>query len=115
MLIADRTARLKSLRERITGFDVAGPNLPSTTLIDMCSTILTKGRVKWIAWEKCTSQDQETTDEPIIRGLRIAPEGLLLQDVAPDPTTDVDGQFLWDYAVRRRACAPTSPAYATSR
>ena len=40
-----------------------------------------------------------------MRGLRITPDGLLLQDVAPDPNTNANGEFLWGYAVRRRAGA----------
>ena len=81
----DRSARTEALRAKITGFDVTGPNLPSIQLIDTCTTILTKGHVKHIAWEKCTSKDQEAVDDPIVRGLRITPDGLLMQDVAPDP------------------------------
>ena len=44
-------------------------------------------------------------EQPEIRGLRISAEGLLLQDIAPESTTDLSGEFLWDYALRRRACA----------
>ena len=105
MLLSDRAARTEALRAKITGFDVAGPNLPSIQLIDTCTTILTKGHMKHIPWEKCTSRDDEAVDDPIVRGLRITSEGLLMQDVTPDLNTDVSGQFLWDYAVRRRALA----------
>ena len=37
--------------------------------------------------------------------MRLTPEGLLLQDASPEIVTDVSGEFLWDYALRRRACA----------
>ena len=67
--------------------------------------MLTKGHAKYIAWEKCTSKEQELFEEPEVKGLRITPDGLLLQDIAPDPSTDLSGEFLWDYALRRRACA----------
>ena len=42
---------------------------------------------------------------PEIKGLRLAERGLLVQDIAPDPSTNINSEFLWDYAVRRRAAA----------
>ena len=39
------------------------------------------------------------------KGLRVTPEGLLLQDVDKDSTTTLAGEFLWEYALRRRAVA----------
>ena len=63
------------------------------------------GVVKYVPWEKMTSRQQEILEEPEVRGLRIGPEGLLLQDVAPDPTTKLSGEFLWDFGMKRRAVA----------
>ena len=105
MFNVDRTARTKELRGKITGFELKGPSMASTTLTDRCATILKSGKVKYVPWHKCTSADEETLEQPEVRGLRITEEGLLLQDVAPDPSTDISGEFLWDYAVRRRAVA----------
>ena len=102
---AERTACTTKLRDRITGWTLSGQNLPSQTLIDKMSTMLTKGHVKYVPWERCTSKEQELLEEPEVKGLRITPEGLLLQDVARDMTTDLSGEFLWDFALRRRACA----------
>ena len=67
--------------------------------------MLANGHVKYISWDKCTSKEQEMLEEPEIKGLRITPDGLLLQDVAKDMQTDLSGEFLWDFALRRRACA----------
>ena len=102
---ADRSQRTEELRTKITGFKLSGPCLPSTTLTDKFATILAKGLVRYVPWEKCTSQEQEVMEEPEIKGLRLTADGLLLQDVAPESTTDLAGEFLWDYALRRRACA----------
>ena len=102
---ADRTTRTQKLRDRITGWSLSGMNLPSQALIDKFATMLSKGNVKYIAWEKCTSKEQEMLDEPDVKGLRITQDGLLLQDVAKDMKTDLAGEFLWDFALRRRACA----------
>ena len=43
--------------------------------------------------------------EPEVKGLRLTPDGLLLQDVAKDTVTDISGELLFDYALRRRALA----------
>ena len=102
---ADRAHRTQALRSNISGFTVSGPNLPANTLIDRFVTMLIKNIVKYVAWNKCVSRDQELLEEPEIKGLRITPEGLLQQDAVPDPTTDVTGEWLWDYALRRRAGA----------
>ena len=102
---ADRSTRTEALRARITGWQLSDQNLPATTLVDKMATILQKDTVKYIAWNKCISKQQELVEEPEVKGLRITTDGLLLQDVAPDPTTPLSGEFLWDYALRRRACA----------
>ena len=105
MMPADRAARTEALRNKLTGFKIEGPTLPSTALTDKYATMLIKGVVKYVPWEKMTSRQQEVLEEPEIRGLRIGPDGLLLQDVAPDPTTNLSGEFLWDFGMKRRAVA----------
>ena len=44
-------------------------------------------------------------EEVEVKGLRITPDGMLVQDVSPDSTTSINGEFLWDYAMRRRSIA----------
>ena len=102
---ADRTARLQKMKLKVTGFELKHQNMPSTALIDRMVTILVRGFVRWVAWEHCTSQEQEMMSEVETKGLRITPEGLLLQDVAPETCTTLAGEFLWDYAFRRKAVA----------
>ena len=103
---ADRKARTASLRDRITGFTLTGHSNPSTTLTDRMVTILVKGSVRYVAWEKCTSMDQELLDEPEVKGLRLDPStGVLTQDLQSDAVTDLSTELLWDYALRRRACS----------
>ena len=111
---ADRGVRTRALKDRITGFKLEGHNHPSQALIDRMLTILLKGAVRYAAWDKCTSQSQELKDEPEIKGLRLDPAtGTLLQDVAPDKCTDLATELLWDFAVRRRACAGDVSALIT--
>ena len=74
-------------------------------LIDKFVTMLSKGVVKYVPWDACVSKEQEMLEEPAVKGLRITTDGLLLQDVATDITTKLSGEFLWDFALRRRACA----------
>ena len=54
---------------------------------------------------KCTSRDQEVMEEPEIKGLRLTKDGFFQQDSNPDGRTDLSGEFLWDYALRRRSVA----------
>ena len=103
---ADRGVRTTKLKSRIAGFGVEGANHPSQALTDRVLTILMKGAVRYPPWEKCTSQEQELVDEPEIKGLRLdATSGALMQDVAPDKSTDLTTELMWDFAVRRCACA----------
>ena len=80
-------------------------NMPAHKLCDLFATILAKDVVRYIAWEKCISRDQETTEEPESKGLKLSKDGMLMQDVAPDSHTNLSGEFLWDYAMRRRSLA----------
>ena len=102
---ADRASRTQRLRDRITGWSVSGQNMPGQALTDKFATMLAKGIVKYVPWDACVSREQEMLEEPAIKGLRITTDGLLLQDVATDITTKLSGEFMWDFALRRRACA----------
>ena len=102
---ADRVSRTADLRARIVGFTMENHNLPSHGLIDRANTILMKGVVKYMQWLHCTSRTQENKHEPELRGLRLSPDGLLMQDVVKDQTTNLNGEMLWDFALRRRNLA----------
>ena len=102
---ADHQDRLTKLRARLVGFTVQGQNQPSKALVDKLHNTLVKGVVKFIKWEFCTSHEQQMADEPEVKGLRITSDGLLLQDVQADLRTDLSGELLWDFALRRRSCA----------
>ena len=101
----DRASRTEALKKKISGFKVSGASMPSKGLCDKAATILGKEVVRYMAWEKCTSRDQEVMDEPEIPGLRLTADGTFKQDVNPDGRTDLSGEFLWDYALRRRSVA----------
>ena len=101
----DRASRTEGVRQKITGFKVLGMNMPAHKLCDLFATILAKDIVRYVPWEKCISRDQETTEETESKGLKVSKEGLLMQDVAPDSHTNLSGEFLWDYALRRRSLA----------
>ena len=105
MVPAERADRVTKLKATISGFDIKGANNPSSELSDKMVTMLTRGFVKCVPWEKCTSREQDMMNEPEVKGLRITEAGLVLQDVAPEVSTDVSGELLFDYAHRRRALA----------
>ena len=105
MPVAERQERTKLLKAKLTGFDVIGQNAPSTTLVDKMATIMSKAHVLYVGWEKCTSREQEMVQEVEIKALRLSPEGFLLQDVAPEASTEITGELQFDFALRRRALA----------
>ena len=102
---ADRTTRTEAIRAKLTGFTLSGPSVPSFALIDRFATIMAKGAVRYVPWEKCTSREQELIEQPEVKGLRLNEKGMLVQDIAPDPNTSLSGELLWEYALRRRAIA----------
>ena len=106
MAAADRADRTAQLKQRMTGFSLSGHNSPSTALTDKCATILIKGAVRYIQWDKCTSRDQELLAEVEVKGLRIeVSTGALIQDLQAESVTDLSTELLWDNALRRRSCA----------
>ena len=102
---ADRTSRTEAVKAKLTGFAVSGPSIPSFALIDRFATILAKGAVRYVPWEKCTSREQELLEQPEVKGLRLSDKGMLVQDIAPDPSAPLSGELLWEFALRRRAIA----------
>ena len=101
----DRASRTQALRDRISGFELAGPSQPSQKLTDRFSAMLTKGLVTYVQWEHCTSRGAEVLQEPSVKSLQISADGLALQPMEKDATVEVQDQFSWDYALRRRALA----------
>ena len=101
----ERAARTEQLKATITGFTMEGPNSPAHGLIDRFHTIHEKGTVRYVKWEVSISRSHEVCQEPEILGLRVGSNGSLVQDTEPDPLTDVSGELLWDFAMRRRALA----------
>ena len=102
---ADRGDALDRLSKRMTGFTVAHASEPSHALIDKCATIVQKGVVRYIPWEKCTSRDEEILDESEEPGLKLNAEGVFVQTPAKGPDADVSGELRWDLALRRRCLA----------
>ena len=103
---AEREDRRKTLKARITGFDIAGENDPSVRLIDRCSTILNTGMVKYLPWAKCTTSASELLEEPEDPALRVASDGRLTKAPECDgPDCDTSTDLLVDLALRRRAIA----------
>ena len=101
----DRNDRITTLKGKLTGFELKGQSMPSDVLIDKYVTMLVKGHVVFVPWDKLTSKDLEVEQETEIKGLRLHSEGVLVQDLTPDFKTSLAGEFLWDYAMRRRALA----------
>ena len=102
---SDRAARTEAVRRKMAPLTIKGPTMPANGLVDRFATMLVKDVVRYVPWEKCITRDQEVMEEPEVKGLRLSKDGFLMQDVMPDTKTELSGEFLWDYALRRRALA----------
>ena len=103
---AERESRRRTLASRLTGFSVDGVADPAHKLIDRCASILVKGDVKYIPWEKCAQRSQEIVDRPDVGALKLDAFGYLVN--APKEAefgADVSTDLLLDQAWRRRALA----------
>ena len=99
---SEREARRKVLTERISGFEVTGASDPSFRLIDRCATILARGEVKYISWDKCTERGQELVDVPDVRALRIDRDGFVTSTAKDhDPDADLSSDLLLDLREER--------------
>ena len=56
---AEREDRRAKLASKLTGFKLEGSSGPSFRLIDRCAAIISRGEVRYLAWEKCTARAAE--------------------------------------------------------
>ena len=101
----DRAVRMTALKERITGFDIAGPSEPSHALVDLFNSILVSGAVRYVAWERCASRAAEAQLEPEGPGLKLNADGVFVRADVRHAIAELDGELRWDYALRRRNLA----------
>jgi len=103
---AEREKRRDSLCRRITGFTLSGPLDPSARLIDLCSSIVQTGQVRYIEWAKCSTHRSELVNVQEVVGLSLNEKGLLVRCSEPDgPPAELGTDLLLDQALRRRALA----------
>ena len=88
---ADRQERVAKLKGKLIGFDLKGASMPSSVLVDKFVTILAKGHVLYVAWDRLTSRDQEMQQEHEVKGLRFTQDGVFVQDVTPEFSTSLAG------------------------
>ena len=55
----ERAERYRLIQSSTSGIDIKDRNEPSDALLDLCVNIYEDNRLRWIAWEKCTSKSQE--------------------------------------------------------
>ena len=59
----ERAERYRKIKASVTGIDIRERNEPSDALLDLCVGIYEGNRLKYVAWDRCTSKSQELASD----------------------------------------------------
>ena len=105
--LAERAARQKKLAERLTGLPLDEAWEPSHHLIDVVSSMVEDGSVKYIAWSECVSREEEIRGQKKTKEWKPGADGILreVQNKEPAEKADTTSDLkLWQ-ALHRRGVA----------
>ena len=57
----ERHSQFETMKAKLTGVDLRGPNEPSHHLIDLCAAMVEEGFLRYIRWEDLSSRGDELT------------------------------------------------------
>ena len=103
----ERAERYRLIQSSTSGIDIKDRNEPSDALLDLCVNIYEDNRLRWIAWEKCTSKSQELmSDTKKDNLLSLDSEGRLKAQAKSDNIkADTGSEIMLQYALLRRGLA----------
>ena len=102
---AERTARMKQLKQQLAGLIIEGANEPSQALIDECCHQNETKVLRYIEPAKCNSRESEVAIGRTDRKLRIESNTLSVKEAKTTPDEDVSTSFKLQQCLRRRAIA----------
>eukprot|EP00435_Cladocopium_sp_Y103_P065000 s975_g26.t1 len=102
---AERTARMKQLKQQFTGLSIEGVNEPSQALVDECCHQNESRVLRYIEPAKCNSRESEVAIGRTDRKLRIESNTLSVKEAKTTPDEDVSTAFKLQQCMRRRAVA----------
>ena len=102
---AERTARMRQLKQQFTGLNLEGVNEPSQALVDECCHQNETKVLRYIEPAKCNSRESEVAVGRTDRKLRIESNTLSVKEAKTTPDEDVSTSFKLQQCFRRRAVA----------
>ena len=101
---AERTARMRQLKQQFTGLLIEGANEPQALVDECCHQNETKV-LRYIEPAKCNSREPEVAIGRTDRKLRIESNTLSVKEAKTTPDEDVSTSFKLQQCLRRRAIA----------
>ena len=102
---AERTARMRQLKQQFTGLIIEGANEPSQALVDECCHQNETKVLRYIEPAKCNSREAEVAIGRTDGKLRIESNTLSVKEAKTTPDEDVSTSFKLQQCLRRRAIA----------
>ena len=105
--LAERASRQKKLADRLTGLPLDEAWEPSHHLIDVVSSMVEDGSVKYVAWAECISREEEIRGQKKTKEWKAGHDGILREVHGKEPAEKADTTTdlkLWQ-ALHRRGVA----------
>jgi hypothetical protein len=102
----ERHSRYETIKAKLTGVDLRGPNEPSHHLIDICAAMLEEGVMRYIPWEDLSSRDDELKGVKKIKEWKPTASGTLKEVSSEElKNTDLTSDLKIYQALNRRGVA----------
>ncbi|CAE7364045.1 unnamed protein product, partial [Symbiodinium sp. KB8] len=103
----ERAERYRKIKASVTGIDIRERNEPSDALLDLCVGIYEGNRLKYVAWDRCTSKSQElASDAKKDNMLTLDAQGRLKTESKSDSIrADTSSEIMLQFALLRRGLA----------
>ena len=105
--LAEKAARLRSQRDRLTGVLIQGELEPSHQLIDKASGMVESGLVLWISPDRCSKREDEIVQlqKPSKQSVSIEHSALKVGVDEPELKADLSNDLRLQWALQRRGVA----------
>ena len=106
--LAERAARHKKLVARLSGLPMEGAWEPSHHLVDLMSSMVEDGAIRYVQWSDCVSREDEVRGQKKTKEWKPGANGILREISSKEPVHKADTSSdlkLWQALHRRGAAA----------
>ena len=104
--LAERSARVKALQDRLQGLELTGELECSHALVDKAAQMIEDDNLSYIPWEACTKRSQELEGQRVLKEYRPTATGYLKEVARADrAVADVSTDLRLNFALQRRSIA----------